>query len=247
MLRSLSILSCLFLSSLAQADEVQVAVAANFAAPMQKIAARFEKESGHKVVMSLGASGKFYAQIRNGAPFEVFLSADDEIPARLEQEGMTVAGSRYTYATGRIVLWSAKPELVDGKGEVLAKGDFAHLAIANPKVAPYGRAAMEALDARGLTARLTPKLVQAENVAQTYQFVASGNAPLGVVAMSQVFEDGRLKSGSAWVVPAQMHAPIRQDAVLLRKGAGKPAAEALHRFLMSEQARAIIRQHGYES
>ncbi|WP_220807644.1 molybdate ABC transporter substrate-binding protein [Noviherbaspirillum aridicola] len=247
MLRCLALLTGLLLSTLAHADDVPVAVAANFAAPMQKIAAQFEKESGHKLVISTGASGKFYAQIRNGAPFEVFLSADDETPAKLEQEGYGQTGTRFTYAIGRLVLWSAKPDMVDARGEVLARGDFTHLAIANPRVAPYGRAAMETLKNQNLAERLTPKLVQAESIAQAHQFVGSGNAQLGFVAMSQVFEDGRLKSGSAWVVPAQLHQPIRQDAVLLKKGEGKPAADALLRFLKSEPARRIIRQYGYEN
>lgn len=244
--RSLAILTGLLLAAPAFADTVQVAVAANFAAPMQQIAAQFEKESGHKLVVSLGASGKFYAQVRNGAPFEVLLSADDEIPARLEQEGAAVAGSRRTYAVGRLALWSAQAGVVDEQGAVLGKGGFSHLAIANPKVAPYGRAAMEVLAARGLAASLAPKLVQAENIAQAYQFVASGNAQAGFVALSQVMEDGRLKSGSGWIVPAALHQPIRQDAVLLRNGAGKPGAVALLRYLQGEPARRIIRQYGYE-
>jgi molybdate transport system substrate-binding protein len=233
-------------SGLAAADEVQVAVAANFTAPMQKIAADFEKDTGHKASLAFGSSGKFYAQIKNGAPFQVFLSADDEKPAKLEQEGMTVPGSRFTYAIGTLVLWSAKPDLVDAKGAVLEKGGFEHLAIANPKLAPYGTAAMETLAKLGLTDKLQSKIVQGENIAQTYQFAATGNAELGFVALSQVMKDGKISSGSAWIVPAGMHAPIRQDAVILANGKGNAAAEALMKYLKSAKATAIIKSYGYE-
>lgn len=246
MLRSLILLTSALMAIHARADEVQVAVAANFTAPMQKIAAQFEKNTGHKAVLTFGATGKFYAQIRNGAPFQILLAADDETPARLEKEGVTLAGSRFTYAIGKLVLWSARPELVDDKGEVLRKGDFAHLAIANPRTAPYGAAAIESLTALGLLQAVQPKFVQAENIAQAFQFAATGNAQLGFVAMSQVYENGKLKSGSAWIVPAQLHAPIRQDAVILEKGRNAPAAQALLRFLKSEQAMSLIRSYGYD-
>ena len=229
----------------AQAEEVQVAVAANFTAPAKLIAARFEKETGHKAVLSFGATGKFYAQIRNGAPFEVLLAADDTTPARLEEEGMAVPGSRFTYAVGQLVLWSADPDLVDDKGEVLAKGRFRHLAIANPKTAPYGAAAIETLTALNLLEAVEPKLVQGENIAQTHQFVMSGNAQLGFVALSQVWKDDRLTSGSAWVVPETLHQPIRQDAVLLERGKGNAAAVAWLDFLKGEEARAVIHAFGY--
>lgn len=246
MRHSLFLLFALLIALQARADDVHVAVAANFAAPMQKIAAQFEKDSGHKLVLSSGATGKFYAQIRNGAPFEVLLAADDDTPAKLVKEGYAVAGSRFTYAIGRLVLWSAKPDLVDGKGEVLRKGAFTHLALANPKLAPYGAAAAETLKAMNLLDTVQPKFVQAENIAQAFQFVASGNAELGFVALSQVHEDGKLKSGSAWIVPAGLHQPIRQDAVLLEKGKARPAAQALLRFLKSDQAKTLIRQVGYD-
>jgi len=230
----------------AQAGEARVAVAANFTAPMQKIAAAFEQQTGHRAVLSFGSTGKFYAQVRNGAPFDVLLSADDETPARIEKEGGGVAGTRFTYAVGRLVLWSAAAGVVDDKGEVLKKGDFTHLAIANPKTAPYGAAAVETLRALGVIDRVQPRFVQAENIAQAYQFVASGNARLGFVALSQVAEDGKIASGSAWVVPAAMHASIRQDAIVLGKGRDNPAAAELMRFLRSDAARAIIRRYGYE-
>ncbi len=246
MYRCISILALAACTGLAHADDVQVAVAANFAGPMQKIAAQFERDTGHKAVVVSGATGKFYAQIKNGAPFEVFLSADDEIPMRLEKEGAAVAGSRFTYAIGRLVLWSAKPETVDAQGAVLRNGNFAHLALANPRLAPYGAAAVQTLTALGLLDAIAPRFVQAENIAQAYQFVATGNAALGFVAMSQVFDDGRLKSGSAWIVPAKLYRPIRQDAVLLEKGRDKPAAAALLKYLQSEPVRMLIKSYGYD-
>ncbi|MEW5771258.1 MAG: molybdate ABC transporter substrate-binding protein [Pseudomonadota bacterium] len=246
MLRALTLL-CLCLMPLAgAAATVQVAVAANFTAPMQRIAAEFERATGHKAALSFGSSGKFYAQIRNGAPFQVFLSADDETPARLEQEGAIVPGSRFTYATGRLALWSARPGVVDAKGEVLKGAGFKRLALANPKLAPYGRAAMEVLTRLGLAQTLAPRFVLGENIAQTWQFVGTGNAELGFVALSQVMKDGQISSGSAWVVPASLHAPIRQDAVILANGQGNPAATALMNYLKGSQAKAIIQSYGYD-
>ena len=230
----------------AQADTVSVAVAANFTAPMQKIASAFEADTGHKAELSFGATGKFYAQITHGAPFQVLLSADDTTPARLEREGKAVARSRFTYAIGTLVLWSAQPGYVDAQGAVLKTGDFKHLAIANPKVAPYGAAALQVLDQLGATAAVQPRLVQGENIAQAFQFVATGNAQLGFVALSQVMADGKLTSGSAWQVPASLHDPIRQDAVLLNKGQGNAAAAALLQYLKGDKARAVIRGFGYE-
>ena len=230
----------------AQANEVQVAVAANFTAPMQKIAAEFEKDTGHKAVLAFGATGKFYAQIVNGAPFEVLLAADDETPARLETEHRTVPGTRFTYATGKLVLWSAQDGYVDNRGQVLKTGNYAHLAIANPKTAPYGAAAIETLTKLGLLDRVQGKLVQGENIAQAYQFVSTGNAPLGFVALAQVYRDGKFTSGSGWIVPADLYGPIRQDAVILAKGGANPAAKALEGYLKSDKARGIIRSYGYE-
>ena len=228
------------------AEEVQVAVAANFTAPMQAIVAAFEKDTGHKAQLAFGSSGKFYAQIKNGAPFQVFLSADDATPAKLEQEGMALVSTRFTYAIGKLALWSAREGVVDGKGEVLKRGGYAHLAIANPKLAPYGAAAVQVLQKLALLDAVQGKLVQGENIAQTYQFVASGNAELGFVALSQVTRDGKLISGSAWMVPGNLHTPIRQDAVILASGKGNPAASALMGYLKSEKAKAIIRAYGYD-
>ena len=240
------LLALLLFTAPARADEVQVAVAANFAAPARQIALDFEKETVHKAVLAFGATGKFYAQIRNGAPFEVLLAADDETPALLEKEGTAIVGTRYTYAVGRLALWSAKPGYVDDRGEVLKRGGFRHLALANPRLAPYGAAAIEALTALKLLAAVQPKFVQAENIAQAHQFVASGNAELGFVALSQVMKDGKPGEGSAWVVPASLHQPIRQDALMLDKGRGKAAAEAWLKFLRGEKAKAVIRAYGYE-
>lgn len=230
-----------------QAAEVQVAVAANFTAPMQKLAVEFERQSGHRLSLSFGATGKFYAQIRNGAPFEVLLSADDTTAAKLESEKLAVPGSRFTYAIGKLVLWSAKPGVVDARGEVLKHGGFRHLAIANPKLAPYGAAAVEVLAGQRLLESLQPKFVHAENIAQAYQFVASGNAELGFVALSQVIRDGRIAAGSGWVVPPGLHAPIEQQAVLLDKGKNNPAAAALLLYLQSEPAKVLIRAFGYDA
>lgn len=235
-----------FLAGPAYAAEVQVAVAANFTAPMQAIAAAFEKDTGHKALLAFGSTGKFYAQIKNGAPFQALLSADDETPKKLEGEGMAVPGTRFTYAIGRLALWSAKAGMVDGKGDVLKTGNYAHLAIASPKLAPYGAAAIEVLKHLGLLEAVQPKFVQGENIAQTWQFVASGNAELGFVALSQVMKDGKLSSGSAWIVPASLHIPIRQDAVILASGKGNPAAGALMSYLKSEKAKTIFRGFGYD-
>jgi molybdate transport system substrate-binding protein len=234
------------LAGTASAEDVQVAVAANFTAPMQAIAAAFEKDTGHKALLAFGSTGKFYAQIRNGAPFQVLLAADDETPAKLEGEGMAVAGTRFTYAIGQLALWSAQAGKVDSRGDVLKKGGYAHLAIANPKLAPYGAAAIEVLKNLGLLETVQPRFVQGENIAQTYQFVASGNAELGFVALSQITKDGKLTQGSAWIVPANLHAPIRQDAALLATGRGNAAASALMAYLRSDKAKAVIRAYGYD-
>lgn len=235
-----------FLAGAAQADEVHVAVAANFSEPIKVIAADFEKETGHKVVISTGATGAFYAQITNGAPFEVFFAADDETPAKLESQGKTVAGSRFTYAIGRLALWSSKPGVVDDKGEVLKQGNFAHLAAANPKTAPYGAAAVETMKHLGLFDALQSKIVQGENINQTQQFVSSGNAELGFVALSQIWLDGKLRSGSAWLVPSNLYTQIKQDAVILNNGKDKPAAAALVKYLKSDKAKATIKRFGYD-
>ncbi len=227
------------------AGDVHVAVAANFAAPMKIIADEFQKTADHRALLSFGATGKFYAQIINGAPFDVFLAADVATPDRLEREGFSVPGSRVTYAVGRLALWSANPDFVDDRGAILKRGAFHHIALAAPKLAPYGAAAVETLEKLDLLDTLRPKFVLGENIAQAYQFVATGNADLGFVALSQVYSDGKLKFGSGWIVPSGFHAPLRQDAVILSRGANNPAAPALIRFLQSPRVRAILESHGY--
>ena len=245
--RLLALTAALAFTTLARADVVQVAVAANFTAPARALAEVFARTTGHEARLSFGATGAFYTQIKNGAPFDVLLAADDERPARLEKEGDTVPGSRFTYATGQLVLWSAKPGLVDDEGAVLKHGQFGKIAIANPKNAPYGAAAVEAMEKLGLAATLQPKLVTGESIGQTYNFIATGNAELGFVALAQVLEGGKLKSGSMWVVPAQYHAPIIQDAVILKRAANNPAAKAWMELLKTPQSKALIRSYGYEA
>lgn len=235
----------LFCCLSAQAGQVLVAVAANFSAPMQQIATAFEQDSGHQVQLATGSTGKFYTQIVNGAPFDVLLAADDDTPARLEREGWGVPGTRFTYATGTLVLWSKQPNLVDTQGQVLKTAPFTRLAVADPKVAPYGAAALDTLAKLGLQSAWAPKLVQGDSVGQAYQFVASGNAALGFVALSQVWQDGKLKEGSAWLVPEHLHRPLRQDAVLLTPGRDNLAARALLQFLRSDHAQRVLRSYGY--
>lgn len=244
---SFVVVSLLWLSATVRADDVTVAVAANFAVPMQRIAAEFTKETGHKVISSSGSTGRFYAQIKSGAPFELLLAGDDETPARLEKEGEAVVGSRFTYAVGKLVLWSRKPGYVDDRGEVLKKQDFRHLSLANPKLAPYGAAAVEAMKSLGAYDGLQGRLVTGENIGQAYRFVVSGNAELGFVALSQVYSDGRIVEGSAWLVPQTLYKPVRQDAIVLIRGKGKPAVDALVTYLRGEKARAVIKSYGYES
>ena len=233
----------------AHAAVVQVAVAANFAQPAHTIAKAFERETGHRLSIALGSTGKFYAQIRHGAPFAVLLAADSETPARLVREGLAIGETRLTYAVGQLVLWSAQPALVDPHGEVLgrmARGQQpGKLALADPRLAPYGAAAQQVLAQLGLEQALRPHVVLGENIAQAHQFVKSGNALLGLLALSQVMEEGQILQGSAWRVPARLHAPIRQDAVLLKAGATEPAARAFLQYLRSDAARAVIAAHGY--
>ena len=239
------LLACLTLAAPVRADEVTVAVAANFAAPMAKIAEAFTAGTGHTVRLSSGATGKFYSQILAGAPFDLLLAADHETPRRLVAEGHAVAGTAYTYALGRLVLWSAQPGLVDGEGAVLASPRYRRLAIANPKVAPYGRAAQEVLAARGLREAVAGRIVTGESIAQTYQFVVSGNAEIGFVALSQVIAPGQVAKGSHWLVPATLHGEIRQDAVLLQRARSSRAARALLDHLRSPETQALIRRYGY--
>ncbi len=235
---------CLFISSPLQADEIRIAVASNFASALSKIALPFEIESGHKVTVISGATGKHYAQIINGAPFDAFFSADEQRPQRLDQQGFAIAGSRYVYAIGKLVLWSPQSDLVDTKGQVLVDGNFRYLSIANPKLAPYGRAAKEVLLALAQWDGLQGKMVRGENIGQAFQFVKSGNAELGLVAWSQIKHADESVKGSIWVVPQAMYTPIHQQAVLLN---ATPATRAFWQFIQSEPAQEMIRSFGYDT
>lgn len=230
----------------AQAGEVNAAVAANFTEPMQQIVAAFQKETGHTVKLSFGSSGKFYAQINQGAPFDVFLAADVKNPKLLEDEGLAVSGTHFVYALGKLVLWSAQPGVVDDKGAVLRTGNYNKLAYADPKLAPYGLAAKETLEELGLWNVVQPKLVTAESINQAYQFAASGNAELAFIALSQVTQDGKVTQGSYWIVPSHLYNPIKQSAVLLSAAKDKAAAQALLDYLKGDRAKAVIASFGYE-
>lgn len=238
---SLGFLTCL--APAVRADDVKVAVASNFMAPAREIARHFEAQTGNRVVLSFGASGQLFAQVAQAAPYDVFLSADEERPAQLEARGLAAQGSRFTYASGRLVLWSRQAGLVDPHGQILARGGFRKLAIADPKTAPYGVAALEVLGALGHRERLAPRLVSGTSITQTFQFVQTGAAELGFVALSQVKD---IKGGSRWIVPARLYSPIRQQAVLLSRSAANPEAQAFLAYLKGSQARAIIRRYGYE-
>ncbi|OQX04717.1 MAG: molybdate ABC transporter substrate-binding protein [Thiothrix lacustris] len=228
----------------AWAEDVPVAVAANFTKPMEKIAADFEKATGNKAVLSFGATGKFVEQIKNGAPFQILVSADQKSPIKLEKEALAVLGTRYTYAIGKLVLWSAKPQFVDDKGTILkTNSDFEHIAIADPKVAPYGKAAMQVMEKMGVLDTLKPKMVQGESIGQTKEFVASGNAELGFVALSQVIKE---TTGSSWMIPQDLYSPLYQDVILLKTGESSAAAKALLDYLRSDAALAVIKDYGYD-
>lgn len=243
--RARAILSMVFacaLSSAACADPVRIAVAANFAGAAQALGRQFEAESGHAPTFVFGSTGMHYAQIVNGAPFDVFLAADVERPRLLDQQQLIVPGTRFTYAVGRIVLWSMRENYVDDGGAVLAGTTFPRLAIADPELAPYGRAARQALIALGHWQRLAPRIVRGKNVSQAFGFVRTGNAALGIVAASQVAALGGAAPGSAWAIPVDLYEPIAQQAVLLRD---EPAGRAFIVFLRSDAARAVIIAHGY--
>ena len=233
----------LMLGGAAFAGETKVAVAANFTEAAKAIAARFKARTGHDASLSFGSSGQFFTQIANGAPYEVFLSADVERPQKAETEGLAVPGSRFTYATGRLVLYSKTPGLVDGKGALLKTGKFEKLAIADPKAAPYGQAAVETLTRLKLYDALKPRIVTGASITQAFQYVQTGAAEVGFVALSQVVDE---KGGSRWVVPAANHTPIDQQAVLLKTGQNSEAAKAFLTFLKSGEAKAIIKRYGYE-
>jgi len=242
-LRTGLIITCLLLASMpAFAGQVRVAVASNFAETIRAIAELYEEKTGHSVLISTGSTGKHYAQIRHGAPFDVFLAADARRPTLLEKEGVAQPGSRYTYAIGKLVLWSPKAGMVDKHGQVLEQGGFRYLAIANPKLAPYGRAAQQLLESRGLWADMQGRLVRGENIGQTYQYVASGNAELGLVAYAQIMQPAVAVTGSFWPVPQDLYDPIEQQAVLLKD---KDMARDFLDFIRSDEGRTIIRSYGY--
>ena len=233
-----------FLSSFAApagADVTHVAVAANFTEPAKEIAALFKQKTGHEAVLSFGASGAFFTQITHGAPFEVFLSADSERPKAAVDGGFAVAGSLFTYAIGKLVLWSRVIDVTDGEAALKA-GKFQKLSIANPVSAPYGTAAVETMKALGVYDALKPKIVEGNSIAQAFQFVDTRNAELGFVALSQLHGQ---TEGTRWEVPLKLHAPIRQDAVLLKTGADSEASKAFLAFLKGPEARAIVEQFGY--
>ena len=224
------------------AAQTNVAVAANFTDAAKEIAAAFQKKTGHEAVLSFGASGQFYTQITQDAPFQVFLSADDERPKKLVDDGLGIADSRFTYAIGKLVLWSRNADLVKGEATLKANA-FTKLSIANPAAAPYGAAAIETIKALKIYDAVQPKVVQGNSISQAFQFIDSGNAELGFVALSQLAGN---TSGSRWLVPAALYTPIRQDAVLLKKGASNEAATAFISFLKGPEARAVIEKYGYE-
>lgn len=236
--------ACVLLSAIgtSSAEDVSVAVASNFSDAMQAIVARFEADTAHRVTLIFGSTGKHYAQIKNGAPFDLFFAADLERPALLEKEGLASPGTRFTYALGKLVLWSPKEDYVDDRGKVLEQADFRYLAVANPKLAPYGKAAEEVLQAKSVREALRDRFVQGEDIEQTFQFVKSGNAELGFVAYSQIKRPDQPIPGSYWEIPRSLYAPINQQAVLLKE---KVAARALLSFVKSETARSIIRAFGY--
>ena len=229
------------LGSPARAGQTNVAVAANFTAPVKEIAALFKSRTGHDVVFSFGPSGQFYEQIKQDAPFQVFLSADAKRPAMLLEEGFGAPGTMFTYAVGKLVLWSKSLDASKG-AEILKGGAFAKLAIANPTGAPYGAAAIETMQALGVYDALQAKIVQGNSIAQAFQFIDTGNAELGFVALSQL---AKVTDGSRWLVPQNLYKPIRQDAILLKKAEKDEASIAFLAFLKSPEARAFIEKFGY--
>jgi molybdate transport system substrate-binding protein len=233
-------------AQVANAGEVNAAVAANFQKPMEEIVAEFQKETGHTVKLSFGSSGKFTSQIKEGAPFDVFLAADVKNPKLLEEEGLAVKDTRFVYALGKLVLWSAQPGFVDGKGAVLSKGKFNKVSYADPKLAPYGLAAQEALQKLKLWDGIQSKMVTGDSIGQAYQFIASGNAELGFIVLSQIIKDGKVSEGSYWIVSPDLYNPIEQSAVLLSKAKDSEAAKALLVYLKgNKKALAVIEKYGY--
>ncbi len=231
-------------SAQSMAAELRVAVASNFTRAMTSLIHQFEANTGHKVKLIFGSTGKHYAQIRNGAPYDAFFAADKKRPRLLAEEGLAVPGSRFTYALGKLVLWSPEEDVVDSSGKVLEQGDFRYLAIANPKLAPYGRAAREVLQSRGLWQGMQGKIVRGENIGQSYQFVISGNAELGFIAYSQLKLPDQRINGSYWKIPQALYTPIEQQAVLIKD---TEAGRSFLSYIQSKEALMTINNHGYET
>ena len=240
------LLSCLLCNGISYAGEVSVAVAGNFAKPLKVLVDKFESNTGQKVTVSVGSTGKLYAQIINGAPFDVLLASDHKRPRELVDSNLAVKSSQFTYAKGKLVLWSKKTDAVDQEGVSLSSTELKYLAIANPKMAPYGAQAVFVLKNMGLYQQLEGKLIRAQNVGQAYQYLNSGSIEMGIIALSQVTENGKITSGSAWVIPHSLYQPIQQDAVLLEKGKGNPVARLFLDYLKTPEALTIIRSFGYE-
>lgn len=233
-------------AGVAAANDVHVAVAANFTAPAKELAPMFEAATGHKLVLSFGSTGMFYGQIKNGATFDVLLAADAKTPKKAIDEGYGVPGSSFTYAVGKLVLWSSDAKKVPADGaKLLASGDYNKCAVANPKLAPYGLAAYETLEALKLKDKVQPKFVEGDNIGKTFNFVKTGNADIGFVALSQVFKNGKMVSGSGWVVPGELYNPIYQDAVLLKQGKEAAAAKEFLKFLQGPEAAKVKAAYGY--
>ncbi len=228
------------------AGEISVAVAANFTAPMKEIVAIYEKDTGNKVLASFGATGQFYAQIKNGAPYQVLFAADAKTPAKIEKEGLGVVGTAQPYAYGKLVLWSAQTDFVKEDKSFILEGAVKKIAVANPKLAPYGEAAYQTMESWGNLKEASAKFVTGDNIGKTYQFVKTGNTQVGFVALSQVYKDGKMTSGSGWVIPIDLYKPIRQDSVILNPGKNDSDVTAFMQFMKtSPKVRAVIESYGY--
>ena len=243
---ALASLSSLIFCGSAQAADINVAVAANFTAPMKDIAAVYEKETGNKVLASFGATGQFFAQIKNGAPYQILFAADAKTPKKIEDEGLGVKGSARPYAYGKLVLWSATPDFVKESKDFLLEPAVKKIAVANPKLAPYGEAAYQTLEKWGMLDEVKNKFVTGDNIGKTYQFAKTSNAEVGFVALSQVYKGGKMTSGSGWVMPSDLYSPSRQDVVVLNLGKDNKDVAAFMKFMeTSPKVRDIILSYGY--
>ena len=229
------------------AEDITVAVASNFTTVLRELALDFQKRSGHRVVLAAGSSGRLYAQVVNGAPYDLFFSADVEKPAQLVADGLADADSLFTYALGALVLWSADPAMKVINGEVLREANSARVALANPRLAPYGAAAFQVLEKLAAQGILVENRVTGENITQAYQYVETGNVPVGFVALSQVIEEGRIRRGAGWIIPQDMYTPIRQDVVLLNRGKANQAAREFLDYVRSDEGKSVIQKFGYST